>query len=133
MLGEIKWAVGFSARIPRSRMRLINRRLQRLNVGIAGIRGSRHDIDLCGLGRDSLEGLVLQDRTCRLTDFDRACSVTGKQGCLDISDKSFRNRDLNLHVSETGCDVLPGVLPVSQGCRNLECGGPKTTTSRQEY
>ena len=59
----------------------------------------------------------MQDRTGRLTDFDRACSITGKQGCLDIGDMPVRDGDFNLHVPETGCDVLTGVLPVLQGVR----------------
>ena len=75
----------------------------------------------------------MQDRTGRLTDFDRTRSITGKQGRLDIGDMAVRDGDFDLDVPKTGCDVLAGVLPTSQGSRNLERGGPKTATSRQEY
>jgi hypothetical protein len=114
-----------------SRVRPINRRLQRLNVGIARVGGSRDDVDLCGLGRDSLECLVIQDRACGLADFEGACSITGKQRRLDVGDVAVRDGDLNLDVSEAGCDVLTGVLPVLQWCRNLESGRAKTATSGQ--
>src|SRR5580765_7285452 len=91
----------------------IDRGLERLAVGPAGVRGSRDGVDLGALG---LERLVVEDRLRVLADLARSTAVRRQLERLDVDDLAGGFDDADLDVAELGGnDVAVDLLVAAAG------------------